>query len=292
MDTLTRANRRGIRFMTLAMVSFIFNDAIVKYVSESLPAGQLIVIRGLMACALTLLVARALGVRVKLSELGERWVVVRATLEAVASFFYLYALFNIPLPNATAINLSSPLFVTILAMIFFRERVDVYRWLLIALGFLGVILVIQPQAANFNAFGLLTLASTAMYAGRDLLTRKIPSGIPTVVVTLSTAISVTLLAAIVLLFQGWQPLSGRQFGFLALAAACLAAGYFFMIQASRQGEFSVVAPFRYTGLLGALILGYLVWGYVPNSMAWIGITMLILTGMLMLFREHRRNRSA
>jgi drug/metabolite transporter (DMT)-like permease len=272
------------------MISFIFNDAIVKYVSESLPAGQLIVIRGVMACALTLLVARALGVRVKLSELGERWVVIRASLEAVASFFYLYALFNIPLPNATAVNLSSPLFITILAMFFFRERVDVFRWLLIALGFLGVILVIQPQAANFNAFALLTLASTAMYAGRDLLTRKIPSTIPTIVVTLSTAISVTLLAVIVLFFQGWQPFSGRQFGLLALAAACLAAGYFFMIQASRQGEFSVVAPFRYTGLLGALILGYIVWGYVPNSMAWIGIALLILTGMLMLFREHRRTR--
>jgi drug/metabolite transporter (DMT)-like permease len=291
MDTLGRSNRRGIRFMVLAMVSFIFNDALVKYVSESLPAGQLIVIRGLMACVLTLVVARALGVRVKFAELGQRWVLFRSCLEAVASFCYLYGLFNIPLPNATAINLSSPLFIAILARVFLKEQVDTYRWCLIALGFLGVLLVIQPRAASFNAFALLTLLSTAMYAGRDLLTRKIPNGIPAIVVTLSTAIAVTSLAIIVMLFQGWQPFSWTQLGFLALAAACLSAGYYFLIQASREGEFSVIAPFRYSGLLGALVLGYLVWGYVPNSMAWLGIGLVMLAGMLMLYREHRRRPS-
>ena len=288
MDALSRANRRGIRFMTLAMVSFIFNDAIVKYVSESLPGGQLIVIRGLMACLFTLLVARALGVRIKLTELSERWVMIRAGFEAVGSFFYLYALFNIPLANATAINLSSPLFIALLAMFFYKEKVDAYRWLLIAVGFMGVILVIQPRATNFNAFGLLTLLSTLLYAGRDLLTRKIPAGIPAIVVTLGTCIAVTALAAIVVLFQGWQAFSAQQFGLLVLASGCLAMGYFFMIQANRQGEFSVVAPFRYTGLIGALILGYWVWGYVPNAMAWMGIALLIAAGMLMLLRERRR----
>lgn len=291
MDALTRDNRRGIRFMTLAMVSFIFNDAIVKYVSESLPAGQLIVIRGIMACALILLVARALGVKVKLADLGNRWVMIRAALEAIASLFYLYALFNIPLPNATAINLSAPLFIAILAMIFFKERVDGARWLVIAIGFLGVLLVIQPRANDFNAFALLSLASTVMYAGRDLLTRKIPRGIAAMVITLSTAISVTGLAAVVMLFQGWQPFNLGQLALLALAAAFLAAGYYFIIQASRQGEFSVVAPFRYTGLLGALILGYLVWGYVPNSLAWSGIALLIVAGFMMLRREHNRTKA-
>jgi drug/metabolite transporter (DMT)-like permease len=274
--------------MILAMTCFIGNDALVKYVSESLPAGQLILMRGLMAFVLTLLVARALGVRVKAAELGHRWVMIRSTLEAVGSFFYLWALFNIPLPNATAINLSSPLFIAVLAMIFFKERVDAYRWLLIALGFLGVLLVIQPRAEHFNAFALMTLVSTAIYAGRDLLTRKIPAGIPTIVVTMSTVIAVMTLAALVMLFQGWRAFSLTQLGLLALASACLAGGYFFMIQASRQGEFSVVAPFRYTGLLGALVLGYLIWGYVPNTLAWVGIGLLMLAGLAMLYREHHR----
>ncbi len=292
MDALTRDNRRGIRFMTLAMVSFIFNDAIVKFVSESLPAGQLIVIRGIMACALVLLVARALGVKVKLADLTDRWVMLRAALEAFAALFYLYALFNIPLPNATAINLSAPLFIAILAMFFFKERVDGPRWLVIAIGFLGVLLVIQPRANDFNAFALLSLASTVMYAGRDLLTRKIPGGVNAMVITLSTAISVTGLAALVVVFQGWQPFDARQLGLLALAAGFLAAGYYFIIQASRQGEFSVIAPFRYAGLLGALILGYLVWGYVPNTLAWSGIALLIVAGLLMLHREHRRGKTS
>jgi drug/metabolite transporter (DMT)-like permease len=278
--------------MVLAMICFVCNDAIVKYVSEALPAGQLIVIRGLMACLLILLVARTLGVSVRLVDLRERWVLIRSTLEALGSFLFLYALFNIPLPNSTAINLSSPLFIAVLAMVFFGERVDAYRWLLIGLGFLGVLLVIQPRAADFNAFALLALTSAVTYAGRDLLTRKIPTTIPAIVVTLSTGIAVTALATVVMVFQGWQPFTAAQIGLLGLAAACLSAGYYFLILASRQGEFSVVAPFRYSGLLGSLILGYWVWGYVPNSMAWAGIALLLLSGVLMMLRERRRTRAS
>lgn len=288
MDPVTLANRRGIRFMTLAMSFFVVNDALVKFISQSLPAGQLIMIRGVIACVLILAVARALRVPVRAAHLRDRWVLLRASLEAIGSIFYLYALFHIPLPNASAINLSSPLFIAVLAMIFYKERVDAARWLAIAVGFGGVLLVIQPRANDFNAFALLTLAGTVMYSGRDLLTRRIPKGIDALVVTLSTSMLVTLLAGAILLLQGWQPMSARQFGLLALAAVFLASGYYFIIQASRQGDFSVVAPFRYVGLLGALLLGYLVWGDVPNALAWAGIALLVAAGWSMLLRENRR----
>lgn len=283
-----RDNRRGIRFMTLAMLSFICNDALVKYVSQSLPAGQLIVMRGIMACLMILIVARALGMHVRIRDMGQRWVLVRSTLEAVASLLYLFALFNIPLANATAINLSSPLFIAVLAMIFYKERVDAGRWLAIGLGFAGVLLVIQPSGRAFNAFALLTLLSTLLYSGRDLLTRRIPAQIPAMTITLSTALAVMLIGAALVPVQGWQAFEARHIGLLALAAGFLAGGYYCITQASRQGEFSVVAPFRYTGLLGALVLGYLVWDHVPNTLAWTGIALLIVAGMWMLQREKRR----
>lgn len=271
--------------MMTAMACFIVNDALAKHVSESLPAGQLIVVRGIFACLLVLLVAKAMGIRLQFRQLQHPWVFLRAAIEAVAALLYLWALFHIPLANATAINLSTPMVITVLAMIFFREQVDGARWLAILAGFTGVLLVIQPRGADFNAYALFSLMSMVLYACRDLLTRKIPAEIPSMLITFSTAISVGLLAVVFMAVQGTAPISTKQLGLLALAAAFLAGGYYFIVQASRQGEFSVVAPFRYTGLLGSLILGYLIWGHVPNLMAWTGIVLLLAAGLFMLRRE-------
>lgn len=271
--------------MMTAMACFIVNDALAKYVSESLPAGQLIVVRGIFACVLVLLVARALGMRLQFRQLWHPWVFVRAVIEAVAALLYLWGLFHIPLANATAINLSTPMFITLLAMIFLGERVDTPRWLAILAGFTGVLLVIQPRGEDFNSYALFSLASMVLYACRDLLTRRIPAEIPSMLITFSTAVSVALLAAVLMAFQGTRSISVNQLALLALAAAFLAGGYYFIVQASRQGEFSVVAPFRYTGLLGSLVLGYTIWGHVPNTLAWTGIVLLLTAGLFMMQRE-------
>jgi drug/metabolite transporter (DMT)-like permease len=120
--------------------------------------------------------------------------------------------------------------------------------------------------------------------------RRIGTAVPAILVTLSTAVAVTLLAGVLSLAQGWQPYGGRDLGLLALAAVFLAGGYHFVIRATRAGELSVIAPFRYTGLLWALVLGFAVWREVPNAIAWAGILLLIGAGLYTL--HNQRNGAA
>ena len=282
--------------MTGAMASFVVNDALVKYVSQSLPGAQLIFIRGAFATALLLAIAHAMGLlrgpQARVGEILHRPVLTRSALDAAATLVYLTALFHLPLANATAINMATPLFIALLAVLWMGERIGPTRWLAIVLGFVGVLLIVQPKADGFNGYSLLCLFGTLLHAARDLFTRKIRVDMPSILITVGTAVSVTVLAGLISLVQGWQPLSVAHFALLAAASVFLSGGYFLLIRAMRSGEISLIAPFRYTGLLIALIIGFVVWGEIPNALAWSGIALLAGAGLYMLLGERSRSRAA
>ena len=284
-DDRASHNRIGIAWMILGMSAFIGNDAIMKAVGERLPAAQMIVVRGAMAIALMLLVAARMGALDRIRDVARGWVLLRASCEGVGTVLYLAALFHLPLANITAINLSSPLFIVVLAKVFLQERVDLARWLAIALGFAGVLLVVQPATDGFNVYAWMCLLATLIYAFRDLLTRKKSSATPSILVTLATAGVVWLMAAVVMAFQGWMPMQGRELGWLSLSSLLVSTGYYALIAAMRHGEMTVIAPFRYVGLLWAVLLGYFVWGTLPNAMGWCGIALLIGAGLYMVRQQ-------
>ena len=290
------ANRRGIVAMSLAMASFIANDALVKYVSESLPAAQLIFIRGLFATVLLLAVAQALGLLRSafghdpgaLRHLMHRPVLARSVVDALASLAYLASLFHLPIGNATAISMATPLFITLFAVLAWRERVGAARWLAIAGGFVGVLLIVQPVAAGFNAWALLCLLGTVLQTARDLITRAIPHSVPSVLITVATAVTITVLAGLLTAMQGWQAVTPRQLALLTAASVFLSVAYYLVIVGMRTGDMSVIAPFRYSGLLYALLIGWVAWGDVPNTLAWVGIALLVGAGLYVLRSERAR----
>ncbi len=274
------------------MAGFVVNDAIVKHVSEGMPSAQLIFLRGVLASLLVLGMACALGVRRQLRHVLQPRVASRAAVDACATVMYLLSLFHLPLGNATAINLAAPLFMVVFAVWFLKERPGTARWLAVAVGFAGVLCVVQPRSDGFNAWALLCLAGTLFHATRDLLTRRIDPAIPSIVVTLSTAVAVTLLSGAMSLAQGWQPFAPVQLAWLAAASVFLVAGYFLIIQCMRQGEVSLTAPFRYSALLFAVVLGYGVWGDVPNAWAWCGIALLVGSGLYVVHDQRGRTARA
>ena len=166
------------------------------------------------------------------------------------------------------------------------------RGLAVMTGFMGVLLVVQPAADAFNAYSLLAVLGTTLHATRDLLTRRIPAHIPAVLISLSTALSVAVLAGGLSLFQVWQPVPLASLLQLGLAAVFLCSGYYTLILAMRSGDVSVIAPFRYSGLLFALLLGHLLWDEMPNWLAWIGIALLVGSGLTILQTERRRQQAA
>ncbi len=285
------ANRRGILAMAAAMASFVANDALVKYASQTMPAAQLIFIRGVMATLLVLAVAHSMGATRRIGDVVRGKVAVRAIIDAMATMLYLGSLFHLPLGNATAINLAAPLVMIVFAVVFLQEQVSLQRWLAILAGFAGVLLVIQPRAEGFNAWALVCLAGTLFHATRDLLTRQIAQNIPSILITLATALAVTLLSGAASLVQGWKPFGLFELSLLATASVFLAGGYYLIISSMREGEMSLIAPFRYTGLLFALVIGYVVWGEVPNLPAWCGIALLIGSGIYVLHGERSRRQA-
>ena len=289
---LVSVNRRGILAMSLSMACFVANDALVKHVSSTLSSGQLIFVRGLMATALMLAVAQGMGLLRQVPQMRDRALWLRALLDGVASLVYLTAVFHLPLGQATAINLASPLFAILMAMWWLRERVTLIRGLAVLTGFGGVLLVIQPAGDTFNTYTLLALLGTLLHATRDLLTRRIPAHVPAVLISLSTAWMVTILAGTLSLFQTWQPVPLSAVLQLGLAAVFLCSGYYTLILAMRSGDVSVIAPFRYSGLLFALLIGHVLWDEMPNLLAWIGIALLVGSGLSILHTERRRQQAA
>ncbi len=287
------ANRKGILAMCLAMALFIANDALVKHVSASLPAAQLIFIRGLFATSLLLVAAFFMGaLRPRALAYGDAWqqltqrpVMARAALDALATMAYLTSLFHLPIGNASAINMGSPMFIALYAAIAWREQVSMSRWLAIAGGFAGVLLIVQPAADAFNAWSLLCLFATLLHTARDLITRQIALSVPSILITLTTSIAVLLLTGPWSLLLGWAPVDNTQLSLLAIASVFLSSAYYLVIIGMRSGDLSLVAPFRYTALVYALLVGWLVWGDVPNTWSWAGIALMVASGLFMLRRQ-------
>jgi len=285
------ANRRGILSMAAAMACFVANDTVVKLVGASMPTAQLIFLRGVLATVVVLLAVFASGAGARLRESVAPGVLPRAFAESAATVLYLSALFHLPLANAAAINLSAPLFIVVLAVVFLRERVGRAHWAAVFAGFAGVVLVVQPGLDGFNGWAIVCLVGALFQAVRDLLTRRIAAEVPVVLITLTTSAAVTVVAGALSLFEGWRAFGVRELGLLALAAAFLMGAYALIVDAMRHGEMSLVAPFRYTGVLYAIVLGYLVWGDVPNLLAWGGIALLVCAGLFVLHRERIRRRA-
>ncbi len=279
--------------MCLAMALFITNDALVKHVGAYLPAAQLIFIRGLFATSLLLIAAFFMGaLRPAALAQGEAWhqltqppVITRAALDALATMAYLTSLFHLPIGNASAINMASPMFIALYAAIAWREQVSMSRWLAIAGGFAGVLLIVQPAADAFNAWSLLCLIATLLHTARDLITRQIALSVPSILITLTTSIAVLLLTGPWSLLQGWVPVDNTQLALLATASVFLSSAYYLVIIGMRSGDLSLVAPFRYSGLIYALLVGWLVWGDVPDAWSWFGIVLMVASGLFMLRRQ-------
>lgn len=282
-------NRRGILAMSASVLVFIINDAFMKLVAETVPAVQAIGVRGAFAtlwCGLALLVT---GTWRKLGAVWHPRVLRRGVLESGSAFIFLIALFHIPFGIATAVGLSSPLMITVLAVLILGEDVRWRRWSAVAVGFAGVLMVIQPRPGDLNAWTWVALAGTLCGALRDVLSRDFPRGLPTLVVSFATAVIVTLVGAGSILVEGWQPMSLQALGYIVIASLLLAAGYQFVVLALRSGgELSVIGTFRYSSILWALAIGYVVWGEVPNALALTGIAVIVASGVYILHRERMR----
>jgi drug/metabolite transporter (DMT)-like permease len=219
-----------------------------------------------------------------------RVVVVRSGFEALAALFFTSALLHMPLAELSTIILISPLIITALSVMLFGEVVYWRRWTAIGVGFVGALLVVKPTPSAFDAWALLGILCAFASASRDLLTRKLDPRIPTIVVSFTAAVAVTIAGFLLGFWEEWRALKSIELGLLAVAAVFLAAGNFLVVVAFRVAEVSAVAPFRYTILIWAGVAGLVVFGELPDRWSLGGAALIVGSGIYALHREAVRGR--
>lgn len=272
--------------MVICQAAFVLNDTLVKIATGSIGIGQLIFVRGLFATALIVALTWHFGHFRPLRLVLNPMILCRIVGEIGGTIFYLIALAHLPIANVVSVFQALPLVVTMSAALFFGEKVGPRRWLAIAAGFCGVMLIVRPGLDGFSGYSLYVLICVAFCAFRDLATRRLPAEIPSMFVSMITAFAVTICGGLLVpATGGWMPLSPTIIVTLAAAAALVLVGYQFIIQSMRIGDISFVAPFRYTALLWALTTGLLVFGDVPDLPMLIGSGIVVASGIYTLYRE-------
>lgn len=279
-------NTRGALLMMASMACFTINDTLIKATGGALPLSQILVLRGVGATLALLIMARAFGaLRLRLPRRDLWLIATRCVAEVGAAYFFLTALINMPIANVTALLQMLPLTVALGGALFFGEAVGWRRWLAIGVGFGGMLLIVRPGTEGFNAWSVYALIAVAFVTLRDLVTRRMSGAVPSLTITVLTSFAVTMFALLLALGEDWAPLTPRLVFLLGGSTAFVIMAYLFSVMVMRVGEVSFVAPFRYTGLLWALVLGYLAFGEWPAPLTLLGAAIIVATGGFTLWRE-------
>jgi drug/metabolite transporter (DMT)-like permease len=282
----SKSNLRGIIYMVLSGLTFVSCDSFLKLMLLDVPPLQSLVLRGITATGWCLGLLAAMGQLRELPKALDTWTMLRSLAEVVAVTCFILALANVPLADVTAIYQVAPLLVLAGASVIWGERVGTWRWMLIALGLAGALVVAQPGRAGASPFALLGFVTALASATRDLLSRKAPQNAPGLVVTFNVVVAV-LLASIInnQIFEGWQPVSSQTWLYSIGAGFFVMLGHFFVYMAFRHASARAVAPFYYSFTLVAVTFGALFFKEFPNTLALVGIAMIITCGLGVLYFE-------
>lgn len=293
-------NIKAIALMAISMVLFAVDDAAIKAAGSLVDGGaatpgEILIIKGVLGVlvygALMWREGNRMTPALMRAMFSDRAIVWRTVGDLVGAGAIVTALTVMPLSNVAAILQVLPLVVTLGAALFLREAVGWRRWSAILIGFAGVMIIIRPGTGGYDANTLWALLAVAGLAIRDIAARRMQ-------VRFSTFSIVTMVAALLIptgLGMHWAMDSNPLFVTIAPASwAFIVGGGFFGMAAyyaitlsTRMGELSAVAPYRYTRLVAALILAYLIFGEVPDLPMIIGATLVIGAGLFTLYRERK-----
>lgn len=275
------------------MAAFAIEDLFLKRAAMALPPGQVIAMMGLGGALVFGLLAAFKRQKVLTSRALKGAPLVRSLSEAGATMLYITALALIPLSVNSALLQASPLVVTMGAALFLGEPVGWRRWTAIGVGFAGVLIVLQPWNDGFQAAGILTVLCVVALASRDLSTRAMPTDIATFPLVSWAYMALVPAGAILMAIGGHRLTAIDPTRWFDLAMALISGlfGYYAVTAATRMGEAAVIAPFRYTRLVFALILAMLFLGEHPGPAMLIGATLIIASGLYTFARERMRAKT-
>ena len=274
---------RGIVAMLLSGITFVINDSLMKISMQDLPPYEVLVLRGIAGAVLAFIYLTYRG-EARFTKTLLTWpVALRALMECVAILTYIIALAHSPIGDVTALFQTTPLLV-IVGLVFLQgEKASVLRFGLVLIGFIGALLVAQPGRGTVSGYVMLALVTAAFAAARDLAARKIAAEVPAMLSTFVLILTVLTGSTICsLLFETWVMPSPAVFIAPLTAGLFMMLGHHFTLLAYRLANAQTVAPFYYSFMVFAVIAGYFLFGDVPNIIGFIGMAVIVLSGLAIL----------
>ena len=274
--------------MMMSMACFAVEDTFIKLLSARLPATQILFSIGFGGALITLVLAIVLNVNLADKILLNKHVISRTIADLFGALSFTSAMVLIPMSLLASILQATPLFVTLGAAILLGEKVGWRRWSAIFIGFLGVIIILQPGYGSFQLASLLGLAAVLCLALRDVVTRDMATEIPTLTVTFYACLAMGSAGFIAYPFFG-PPIMPTTYEAVILICAAIIGltGYFLLVLATRKGDVSVIAPFRYSRLLFSLGLASLILGEKLTLPILLGGLLVVSSGIYTFGRERR-----
>lgn len=287
-------NATATLLMVGAMAAFAVEDLFLKRAAMALPPGQVIAMMGAGGALVFWIMAALKRQPILTARALHGAPLIRALSEAAATMLYITALALIPLSINSALLQASPLVVTMGAALVLGETVGWRRWTAIGVGFVGVLIVLQPWNDAFQAAGILTVLCVIVLAARDLATRAMPTDIGTFQLVTWAYLALVPAGLLLMVLAGHGPGAIDPTRSLDLVMALVSGlfGYYAVTSATRMGEAAVIAPFRYARLVFALILAMLFLGERPGPAMLIGAALIIGSGLYTFMRERQRARAA
>jgi drug/metabolite transporter (DMT)-like permease len=281
-------NIRGMVLMTVSMLMFAIADAGIKLTSATLPTSEILIFLGLGGAIVFGIIAMLRGEKLFVRAVLHRALLLRMTGEMIGTVGMITALAMIPYSTTAAITQVIPLTITMGAALFLGEAVGWQRWTAIGVGFVGVLLIIRPGLDGFDPNSAFALLAVIGLTVRDLATRKVPHHITTPVVAAYGFFILVPTGFGLLLHSGGVQVPGpTEYTLLAGTLVLITIGYGAITAAMRVGEISATTPLRYSRIVFAMIIGMVLFGEKIDAIALIGTTIVIISGLFTIYREHR-----
>ncbi len=275
--------------MALAAAILTVHDTGTKILLESYAINQIVTVRQAFSVVILSLIIQFTGGWATVRIVNAHAVAWRALTFILTTVLIVASLNVLPIATVLAIVFASPLVVALLSVPFLGERVGPWRWAAIITGFTGVLVILRPADPGFNLLLLIPVAAALVSGVRDLVTRWAGRTDNAMTILFWSNVATVVVGAATLPFH-WTDIAIRDYALLFSVAILNTIAHFLMIYALRIGDAALVAPFRYTAMIWAVLLGYVVWGEIPDQWTLIGSGIVIASGILLAVREARAMR--
>ncbi len=301
-------NTQGILCLIAAVAFLIVSDSIIKWLSPRLALHEIMLFRSLFAMIVVAIIIKLEGGFKILKTARPAMHCIRGSMLVLANMFFFLGLASMPFAETISLFFTAPLFICLLSQPVLGERVDLSRWLVILLGLAGVIIMVRPGAEVFSLTSLLPIFAALSYACMQMMTRKLGMQDKAGTMTFYMQIAFIIISVVIglgigdgrfntsdnqtldFLLRAWVWPGIEDFKLLALCGLMVSIGGYLLSQAYRMGRAAIVAPFEYSAMPFALVVGYYLWGDWPDPISFAGSGLIIFSGLLIVYLENRASR--